>query len=244
MSHTRQRHSPAGEASALDNLQARAGHFFKDRSLLRQALTHPSAAIEDGMPRITSYERLEFLGDSLVNFFLAEILFDRFPHEDEGVLTRLRAYWASQPALAESARELDLGALVRLGAGEARDRGDRKERILASVLEGLFAALYLDGGLRTSRKLALKLWSDPIRKRGLEVLQEDAKTNLQERRQALGRSLPRYRTEAGEGVFRSAVYLDDDLAGEGTGPSRKAAEQAAARAALKSAGRGGSPGGG
>ncbi len=241
MSRTQQRNTSANDASALDNLQARIGHFFKDRSLLRQALTHPSAAIEDGMPRIMSYERLEFLGDSLVNFFLAELLFDRFPHEDEGVLTRLRAYWASQPALAESARGLDLGALVRLGAGEARDRGDRKERILASVLEALFASLYLDGGLRTSRKLALKLWSDPIRKRGLDVLNEDAKTNLQERRQALGRSLPRYRTEAGEGVFRSAVYLDDDLAGEGAGPSRKAAEQAAARAALEKTGRKGSP---
>lgn len=232
MTAARDRGDNFRKKAALDNLQARIGHFFKDASLLRQALTHPSAAIEDGLPRIMSYERLEFLGDSLVNFFLAEILFDRFPHEDEGVLTRLRAFWASQPALARSARELNLGELVRLGTGERRDGGDQKERILASILESLFAALYMDGGIKASRKLALGLWSDPIRKRGLAVLREDAKTNLQEKRQALGESLPRYQTEALGDTFRSRVYFDQALAGEGTGPSRKAAEQAAARNAL------------
>ncbi len=232
MTPTRNREGSFRDKAALDNLQARVGHFFKDVSLLRQALTHPSAAIEDGLPRIMSYERLEFLGDSLVNLFLAEALFDRFPHQDEGVLTRLRAYWASQPSLAQSAREMKLGELVRLGAGETRDRGDQKERILASVLESLFAALYLDAGLKASRKLASTLWSDPIRRRGLTVLQEDAKTNLQERRQAQGLPLPRYQTEALEGTFRSRVYLDDTLAGQGTGTSRKASEQAAARDAL------------
>lgn len=216
----------------LDGLQARMGHFFKDRSLLVQALTHPSAAAEAGKPRLASYERLEFLGDSLVSVYLAEILFDRFPREDEGVLTRLRAFWVSQPSLAAAARELCLGACLQLGAGEAKDRGQDKERVLSSALEALFGALYVDMGFRAGKKLALKLWEPGIQKRGLAVLQEDTKTALQEVRQAGKLALPEYRTERDGGLFKTAIYLDGVLSGRGTGPSRKAAEQAAAREAL------------
>jgi ribonuclease-3 len=220
------------ELVALNALQARIGHFFKDRSLLVQALTHPSAAAEAGMPRAQSYERLEFLGDALLNASLAEMLFNRFPHEEEGVLTRLRAFWCSQPVLADAARELGLDRHLRLGAGEDRDRGRHKDRLLASALEALFAALYLDAGHRAVLKLAKAIWADAIRKRGLQPLQEDAKTNLQEARQAQGLSLPEYRSEPdGEG-FVCTVLLDGHPAGEGRGVSRKAAEQAAARSAL------------
>jgi len=217
----------------LDNLQARLGHFFRDRSLLVQALTHPSAAAEAGKPRLASYERLEFLGDSLVNAYLAELLFDLFSHEDEGVLTRLRAFWVSQPSLAAAARELGLGACLWLGAGEAKDKGWEKERVLSSALEALFGALYVDAGYRAGKKLARKLWAQGIRDKGLAILQEDAKTALQEVRQAKKLGLPEYRTERDGDLFKTELYLDGVLSGRGSGVSRKAAEQAAARETLE-----------
>lgn len=219
----------------LDSLQARLGRFFKDRSLLLQALTHPSAVAEEGRSRLLSYERLEFLGDALVNAFLAELLFDFFPGEEEGALTRLRAYWVSQPALASTAREMGLGRCLRLGVGEERSGGRDKERVLASALEALFAALYLDAGGKAGLKLARKLWKRPILKRGLAVLLEDAKTALQERQQAKSLPLPEYRTREDGSRFLSVVVLQGRPAGEGRGPSRKAAEQAAARDALEKA---------
>lgn len=215
-----------------DALQARIGHFFKNPSLLEQALTHPSAALEAGRSRLLSYERLEFLGDAVVNALFAEMLFHRFPQEEEGVLTKLRAYWVSRPVLAAAARQLLLDRHVALGEGEERSGGRKKERMLASALEALFGALYLDGGLKVPARLASALWADAIRKRGLEPLAEDSKTLLQERRQAAGLSLPRYRTEPEGERFLCTVLLDDEPAGTGAGPSRKAAEQAAARAAL------------
>lgn len=219
----------------LDALQANLGHFFKDPYLLRQALTHPSAAVEEGRGRLASYERLEFLGDSVVGLNLALLLYDRFPKEDEGVLTRMRAYWASQVALSATARELGLESFLRLGAGEARDGGANKDRTLASALEACFGALFLDGGPRAAAKLAKVLWAEPIRRRGMAVLAEDAKTALQEERQAAALPLPEYRTvPAGEG-FSSSVVLDGEEAGHGEGNTRKAAEQAAARAALAAA---------
>lgn len=216
----------------LDNLQARIGHFFKDRSLLVQALTHPSASAEAGKPRLASYERLEFLGDALVNAYLAELLFNRFPREEEGVLTRLRAFWVSQPSLASAARDLGLGACLQLGAGEEKDGGREKERVLSSALEALFGALYVDTGFRTGRTLAKKLWEPDLRKKGLAVLEEDAKTALQEVRQAGKLALPEYRSQQESGLFVAEVYLDGEFFGRGSGPSRKAAEQAAAREAL------------
>lgn len=222
----------SGSATRMDALQSNLGHFFKDPYLLRQALTHPSAAVEEGRGRLSSYERLEFLGDAVVGLNLAVLLYDRFPREDEGVLTRLRAYWASQVALAATAREVGLEAYLRLGVGEARDGGASRDRTLASALESCFGALFLDGGPKAAAKLAKTLWAEPIRRRGMEVLAQDAKTALQEERQAAGRPLPEYRTvPSGEG-FASSVVLDGEESGHGEGNTRKAAEQAAARAAL------------
>jgi len=232
-----ERHSElvSNHTTRMDALQANLGHFFKDPYLLRQALTHPSAAVEEGRGRLASYERLEFLGDAVVGLNLAALLYDRFPKEDEGVLTRMRAYWASQVALAATARELGLESFLRLGAGEARDGGASKDRTLASALEACFGALFLDGGPKAAAKLAKTLWGEPIRRRKLEVLAEDAKTALQEQRQAAGRPLPEYLTvPSGEG-FTTSVVLDGEVVGRGEGSSRKVAEQAAARAALAAA---------
>ncbi len=217
---------------SLDALQARLRHFFGDRTLLVHALTHPSAAVEAGQTRLASYERLEFLGDALLNAWVAELLFDRFPDAHEGVLTRLRSFWISGPVLAGFARGLQLERHVELGTGEERDGGRTKERILASVLEALFAALYLDAGPKKPRSLARALWADDVRRRGLAVLSEDAKTGLQELRQAEGVSRPEYRVSSADGGFEATVLLDGEAAGRGAGATKKAAEQAAAKDAL------------
>ncbi len=202
------------------------------------ALTHPSAAAEAGLPRRLSYERLEFLGDSLLNFLVAELVFHRFPAEEEGVLTRVRAHWISRRVLAAEAEDLGVGPALRMGEGERRDGGAKKERVLASALEALLGALFLDAGVPAARRLVSAIFSEPIRKRGLAVLAEDAKTSLQEARQAKNLPLPEYATASSEGGgFVATVTLDGKEAGSGTGSTRKAAEQAAARAALEKAGR-------
>ncbi|MEW5765276.1 MAG: ribonuclease III [Acidobacteriota bacterium] len=217
-----------------DVLQARLGHFFRDQSLLRMALTHPSAAVEAGLPRRLSYERLEFLGDSVLNFLVADLVFHRFPAEEEGVLTRVRAHWISRRVLAAEAEALGVGAALRMGEGERRDGGAGKERVLASAFEALLGALYLDAGVPAARRAVSAIFSEPIRKRGLAVLEEDAKTRLQETRQAANLPLPVYATSPAEGGgFVATVSLDGLEAGSGKGPTRKAAEQAAARAALQ-----------
>ncbi len=219
--------------SALDALQARIGHFFRDRSLLEQAVTHPSGAIEAGQSRLLSYERLEFLGDSFLNAWVAELIFDRFRQENEGVLARLRSYWVSGPVLARFALQLRLDSHIVLGSGEGRDGGKNKERILAAVFESLVAALYLDAGARFTRKFVMDIWRDPVRRRGLGALDEDAKTKLQELRQGAGKPLPEYVVEeAFEGGFKATVILDKKVAGSGAGVNKKSAEQAAARDAL------------
>jgi len=220
------------ESKKLDDLQARIGHFFRDVSLLKRALTHPSASEEEGRGRLASYERLEFLGDSVVNFLLAEMVYDLFPHENEGTLTKLRAWWISGKALAESARSLLISECLRMGRGERDSGGADKERIQACALEALFGALYLEGGIKPARKLARDLWRDAIRKRGMDVLLNDSKTRLQELRQSGAFSLPSYKTRASEEGFASIVFLDGEAAGRGSGKSRKAAEQEAARDAL------------
>ncbi len=228
-----------GGLTQEDALQARLGHFFRDESLLRMALTHPSAAAEAGLPRRLSYERLEFLGDSVLNFLVAEQVFHRFPAEEEGVLTRVRAHWISRRVLASAAEELGVGAALQMGEGERRDGGAKKERVLASALEALLGALYLDAGIPAARRVVSAIFSEPIRKRGLDVLTEDAKTCLQEIRQAENLPLPVYATAPAEGGgFVATVTLDGKEAGSGTGSTRKAAEQAAARAAIEKTGGG------
>lgn len=207
-------------------------HAFADRALLTQALTHRSA----GAPH---NERLEFLGDALVNLFIAEALFARWPQADEGALTRARAELVRESALAPIARDLDLGAQLTLGPGEMKSGGHRRDSILADALEALVAAIYLDAGFETCRSTVLP-WFEaamaalpPPHKVG-----KDAKTRLQEWLQGRQKPLPVYALllETGEEhakTFRvSCTLAEPAIATEGEGSSRRAAEQVAAEAAL------------
>ena len=209
----------------------RVGHRFGDQALRDQALRHRSA----GAPH---NERLEFLGDALVNLIVAEALYARWPGADEGGLTRARAELVRESALAGVARELGLGELLRMGPGEMKTGGHRRDSILADAVEAMVAAIYLDTGFEACRAAVLPWFA-----RAIEALPpphklgKDAKTRLQEWLQGRGRPLPTYAVVA-EGdeharLFRAACSVAEPaLVAEGEGNSRRAAEQAAAEAAL------------
>lgn len=208
------------------------GYRFSDESLLELALTHRSA----GRP---NNERLEFLGDALVNLAVAEMLFDARPRADEGELSRLRAQLVSEPALAERARGLNLGDHLKLGSGELKSGGFRRDSILADAFEALVAAIYRDGGYAVCRDWLRGIFAAPLATVGPP--RKDPKTRLQEWLQGRGLPLPHYEllAEHGEEHARSfdvACVIEQPHAArfEGSGGSRRAAEQAAAEAALES----------
>ncbi len=215
----------------LQSLASRLGCAVQDSQRLQQALTHRSAGPQNN-------ERLEFLGDALLGFVIAEILWNRFPQASEGQLTRLRSSLVKESALADLARELQLGTYLRLGSGERRDGGQDRDSILSDALEALFAAVYLDQGFETARAVIQKLYEPALEKIDPNRPLKDPKTRLQEQLQADRRPLPRYEILAVEGPAHAQTFLarctllDRDLSTEGRGRSRRAAEQAAAEQML------------
>lgn len=210
-----------------------AGHGFHDPGLLQQALTHRSA----GSPH---NERLEFLGDALVNQIVAESLYLAWPRADEGALTRARAELVRESALAGIARELKLGEHLVLGPGEMKTGGHRRDSILADAVEALVAAIHLDAGFETCKRVVLA-WFAPLMAAlpPPHKVGKDPKTRLQEWLQARQRNLPLYALveEAGDDharIFRvSCTLTEPALLTMGEGSSRRAAEQQAAEAALQ-----------
>jgi ribonuclease-3 len=209
----------------------RIGHAFRDPELLQRALTHRSAGSRNN-------ERLEFLGDALVNLIVAEVLFERWPRADEGELTRARAALVREPALAGVARSLQLGDRLELGPGELKSGGFRRDSILADAFEALVAAIYLDAGFATAKTQVLE-WFDPLLcelpKGGPE---KDPKTRLQEWLQARQLPLPEYRLVSSEGEDHDktfhvlGVLANPAMEDTATGSSRRQAEQAAAQLLL------------
>ncbi|HEY0662745.1 MAG TPA: ribonuclease III [Lysobacter sp.] len=210
----------------------RIDHRFTLPDLLAQALTHRSA----GAPH---NERLEFLGDALVNLLVAEALYARWPQADEGALTRARAELVRESALAPIARSLELGSRLTLGPGEMKSGGHRRDSILADALEAVVASIYLDAGFETCRAVVLP-WFEPAMAAlpPPHKVGKDAKTRLQEWLQGRQKPLPVYALlfESGEEhakTFRvSCTLAQPALLTEGEGASRRAAEQMAAEAAL------------
>lgn len=206
------------------------GYRFADRALLDLALTHRSA----GRP---NNERLEFLGDALVNLVVAAMLIDARPDATEGELSRQRAQLVSEPALAARARELHLGGALHLGQGELRSGGFRRDSILSDAFEALVAAIYCDGGFAACRDWLHGIFAAPLAAVG--STQKDPKTRLQEWLQGHGWPLPRYELVAERGEEHARVFevvcrvewpARANFAGQGG--SRRAAEQAAAHNAL------------
>ncbi|HKJ70779.1 MAG TPA: ribonuclease III [Gammaproteobacteria bacterium] len=213
-----------------ERLQQRIGYRFADPDLLRQALTHRSAGAVNN-------ERLEFLGDSGLNFTVARWLFDAFPRQREGVLSRLRARLVCTETLAEIAEELELGALVYLGPGERKAGGHRRESILADAVEALLGAVLLDGGVEGMEALIHRQWAGRMEAVDPRSVTKDPKTRLQEFLQSRGQPLPEYRLVETVGAeHQRRFFIDCTIVGEepirGEGTSKRRAEQEAARRML------------
>lgn len=222
-------------------LARRLGWVFHDPALLATALTHPSAAFERDGSR--GNERLEFLGDAVLDLVVAELLFEEHPDWREGELTRARAALVNTASLASRARELGLADYLVLGRTEERSGGEAKERVLANLFEAVLGALYLDGGLAPVAALVRRAFAGALASRE-DVLRRDPKTRFQEWAHATLRETPRYRTLHDSGVddaedrFSVSVEVAGEPFGTGTGRTKRRAERAAAREALVRAAQG------
>ena len=216
---------------APDRLEKALGHAFASAELFRQALTHRS----HGSPH---NERLEFLGDAVLNCAMASLLFDRFPTLREGELSRQRANLVCQESLAEIAQSLKLGDYLRLGEGELKSGGFQRPSILADALEAIIGAVYLDAGFDAARGLVGRLFAPSFDRLDPKASGKDPKTALQELLQARKQPLPRYTLLATRGEAHAQEFEVEcsvaglDICARGSGGSRRGAEQAAARAVM------------
>lgn len=216
----------------LVQLQTTIAYQFKNTQLLKQALTHRSFGVDNN-------ERLEFLGDALLDLIVGESLFNQHPGADEGNLSRLRSSIVNKSALAGIGREWNLGEHVLLGAGELKSGGRSRDSILADTVEAVVAAVYLDGGLAACRKL-VDAWTLEFVRNPEARQTKDAKTRLQEKMQASGHGLPDYQVLAIEGEAHAQSFLVEcrveglERVHRGRGRSKRAAEQQAALETLRS----------
>ena len=216
----------------LTLLQNRLGHNFRNTALLQQALTHRSHSKLNN-------ERLEFVGDSVLNCIIAFMLFDRYKAIDEGNLSRVRANLVKQQSLYEIAETLNLSQFLKLGDGERKSGGARRPSILADTLEAIFGAIFLDAGFNTARDVIYALYIPFIKNIGSKTLDKDAKTLLQEFLQARKIPLPKYSVIATHGVAHNQKFEVEclvsklDISVFGSGISRSTGEQEAAKLALE-----------
>ena len=213
-------------------LEERLGHRFLRAELLQQALSHRSFGIPHN-------ERLEFLGDGVLDCVIRQELFARFPALSEGELSRLRASLVRRETLAALARELGVGEHLRLGEGESTSGGAQRPSILSDALEALYGAVFLDGGYESARATICATFASLLESLDARALAKDAKTQLQELLQSRGRALPTYRVLATQGAahrqsFEVECAVEElGLRATGKGEARRAAEQQAAQAMLR-----------
>lgn len=213
-------------------LYKRLNYEFKSPAYLKQALTHCSAGILNN-------ERLEFLGDSILSFVIANALYEQFPECSEGELSRLRAHLVKGEMLAKIALEIELGDYLYLGQGELKSGGFRRASILTDALEAIFAAVLLDGGIAASKRVILYLYKSRLGDRELRDNLKDPKTQLQEYLQAKKQALPEYTLTKVEGEEHEQVFhvlctiARLNISVHGEGENRRKAEQRAARQVLE-----------
>jgi ribonuclease-3 len=223
----------------FETLQRDIDYRFRDRGLLEHAMTHTSRAHEDVSGGVTDNESLEFLGDAVLGFLIADMLFRELPASNEGQKSKIKASLVSTTTLARRAERLALGDHLLLGRGEEKSGGRRKQALLADGYEALIAAIYLDGGIEHARAFIAREFAPllaEVTAHGLDG--QDHKSALQEELQARDQPLPEYRLAGTSGpdhqkLFRVAVVVRGDALAEGTGGSKKEAEQEAARLALE-----------
>ncbi|SDZ89606.1 ribonuclease-3 [Oribacterium sp. KHPX15] len=218
----------------LEKLQEALGYHFNDVGLLKHALTHPSFSNENGEPKEASNQRLEFLGDAVLELISSVFLFNRKPVLQEGVMTKVRASLVCEPTLAEAARKVNLGDYIILGKGEARERINNRDSVISDAFEAVIGAMYLDGGFEQAQNFVNKLVLTDIESAGLF---RDAKTVLQEYVSQNKMELE-YRVieESGpchDRFYRVQAILNNREYGIGEGSSKKKGEQGAAYQTLK-----------
>ena len=219
----------------METLESKLQYTFRNRFLLSEALNHSSYANEHRSAQVSSNERLEFLGDSVLGFVTAEFLFKTYGKLPEGDLTRIRAALVCEQSLHEVAKSLDLGRYLKLGKGEEAGGGRERQSILADATEAVFAAVYLDGGMEKARELIYRVL---LSKAPAAEERRDYKTTLQEIVQRKSGQVLTYHMVGESGpdhnkTFTFEVRLNDETVGEGSGHSKKEAEQDAARSALE-----------
>jgi ribonuclease III len=219
-----------------EKLEKNIGYRFQDHNLLSRALCHSSFVNETADATMQDNERLEFLGDAVLNLAIGHLLMERYPDLREGDLSRMRAALVNETQLADIARRIDLGGFLKLGKGELQSNGHDKDSILADAFEALLAAVYLDGGYQKVFDLIGAHFSRPIESVKTPEDQKDFKSRLQEMVQSTRHITPRYELVAATGpdhdkTFRTRITIGG-LQVEGEGKSKKAAEQEAARKAL------------
>ena len=223
----------------FEPLQQAIGYRFRDRGLLEHAMTHTSRANEDVSGGVRDNESMEFLGDAVLGFVVADVLFRDFPEYDEGQKSKMKASLVSTATLAQQAERLDLGEHMLLGRGEEKTGGRRKQALLADSYEALIAAIYLDGGVEPARAFIVREFGPLIAEaRRTGVSDRDYKSALQELLQSRELPLPEYRLVGSIGpdhrkLFQVEVIVKGERIGDATGRSKKEAEQEAARAALE-----------
>lgn len=221
----------------LSGLQKRLAYTFRNADLLEEALTHTSFINETKKKTVKDNERLEFLGDAVLDLIICQALMDQFPDVPEGDLSKMKAKIVSEKTLAEIAQTIDLGSFLLLGKGEERTQGSEKPSLLANALEALIAAIYLDAGLEASRDVVLNHFELPLEEVAPGEILFDYKTALQEYSQKRFGTLPVYRVVKEFGPdhqkrFEIETLVDGKACGAGFGKSKKEAEQKSAEAAL------------
>ncbi len=221
----------------LKALEEHLGISFNDKSLLLRALTHRSYLNENPDPSLTDNERLEFLGDAVLDFVVAEHLYHRYPEMQEGEMTALRSVLVQERTLADLARRLDLGRYLRLGRGEDASGGRQRAPLLCATFEALVGALFLDQGFEGAKEFILEHMRPLIAQVLEERRYKDPKSQLQELSQGLWQITPVYRTVSERGPdhakeFTVEVLIGNRVVGRGEGRSKHHAEEAAARVAL------------
>jgi ribonuclease-3 len=227
----------ATSTELLEQLQMRCGYHFKDSHLLRQALTHPSYAAEQNPPPADN-QRLEFLGDSVLQLILSELLFTSLPNEQEGTLTRLRSSLANEPATAAYAKKLGLQQAMLLGKGEEQSGGRKRRSILGDLFEAFLAAVYLDGGMDAARAICLPLLPPLDTDKRQLLVRDNPKGALQEFCQNRFKCRPKYEVISVEGPvhdphFVVKVSINNVIMGQGDGSNHRIAERQAASQALQ-----------
>lgn len=226
------------KAADLKPLEEKIKYEFKDKDLLALAVTHKSFSAEHRAKKENN-EKLEFLGDAVLDFILSEILYLAFPDDDEGILSKKRASLVNEEVLAILAKKLELDKFLKMGKGEVLTGGDKKPRLLASAFEALSGAIFLDGGYTAVKRYLIENFQPEISNLNLEVhYAKDFKTRLQEIIQKKFKMPPQYQliSESGpahDKAFAVQVVMGDKILGIGQGKTKKEAEQMAAEKAIK-----------